>query len=65
MEKIKPLISKLRLPLFVLNLLSFIPGKASQIISKLVQDERYSSSKIESLGFSAKLRFGDMNETLF
>jgi nucleoside-diphosphate-sugar epimerase len=56
---------KLRFPLFVLNLLSFIPGKTSQTISKLVRDERYSSSKIESLGFSAKLRFGDMNETLF
>ena len=64
-ELIKKDPPKLRLPLFVLNLLSFIPGKINQTVSKLVGDERYSSSKIKSLGFSAKLRFGDLNETLF
>jgi len=56
---------KLRLPLILLNLLSFIPGRINKIVSKLVEDERYSSSKIESLGFCAKLRFGNLNETLF
>ena len=64
-ELIKKDPPKLRLPLFVLNLLSFIPGKINQTVSKLVGDERYSSSKIKSLGFSAKLRFEDLNETLF
>ena len=54
-----------RLPLFIFNMLSFIPGRINQTISKLLEDESYSSSKIESLGFIAKLRFGDMNETLF
>tara|TARA_B100000686_G_C16798450_1_gene984181 strand:+ start:3231 stop:4127 length:897 start_codon:yes stop_codon:yes gene_type:complete len=56
---------KWRLPLFIFNMLSFIPGRINQTISKLLEDESYSSSKIESLGFTAKLRFGDMNETLF
>ena len=56
---------KWRLPLFIFNMLSFIPGRINQTISKLLEDESYSSSKIESLGFIAKLRFGDMNETLF
>lgn len=64
-ELIKKDPPKLRLPLFVLNLLSFIPGKINQTVSKLVEDKRYSSSKIKSLGFSAKLRFRDLNETLF
>ena len=56
---------KYRVPLFLLNLLRHIPGITKHTISKLVDDEIYSSSKIQSLGFSAKLRFGDMNETLF
>ena len=56
---------KWRLPLFSLKMLSLVPGKLKRKISKLVEDESYSSSKIESLGFSAKLKFGDMNETLF
>ena len=40
-------------------------GTLKQKITKLVEDESYSSSKIESLGFGARLRFGDMDETLF
>ena len=56
---------KLRLPLILLNLFSFIPGRINKMVSKLVGDERYSSSKIEALGFRAKLRFGNLNETLF
>ena len=64
-ELIKKDLPKIRLPLFLLNLLSFIPGKINKTVIKLVRDDRYSSSKIESLGFSAKLRFRDLNETLF
>ena len=56
---------KWRLPLFFLKMLSLVPGELERKITKLIEDESYTSSKIESLGFSAKLRFGDMNETLF
>jgi len=56
---------KLRVPFFMLKLLGLIPGRLSYKINKLIGDEKYSSSKIETLGFSAKLRFGDLNETLF
>ncbi len=56
---------KFRLPLSLFSFLRYMPGKFNQTLSKLLGDEKYSSSKIESLGFSTKLRFGDMNETLF
>jgi hypothetical protein len=54
-----------RLPLFIFKFLRMIPGSIKNKVTKLLDDERYSSSKIESLGFSAKLRFGNLNETLF
>jgi len=56
---------KYRVPLLVLKVLQHTPGKAGHNISKLIGDENYSSSKIKSLGFEAKLRFKDLNETLF
>lgn len=56
---------KFRLPLFVFKLLRLIPGSVRHKVTKLLGDEKYSSSKIESLGFYAKLRFGNLNETLF
>jgi UDP-glucose 4-epimerase len=55
----------LRLPLFIFKFLRMIPGSIKNKVTKLLGDERYSSSKIESLGFCAKLRFGNLNETLF
>ena len=64
-KTLKKDLPKWRLPLFSLKMLSLVPGILKQKITKLLADESYSSSKIESLGFSAKLRFGDMNETLF
>ena len=42
-----------------------IPGDFNNKISKLLSNEIYSSSKIEALGFSAQLEFGNINETLF
>ncbi len=55
----------LRLPLSVLKLSRLIPGDFNNKISKLLSNEIYSSSKIEALGFSAQLEFGNINETLF
>ena len=64
-KTLKKDLPKWRLPFFFFKILSLVPGTLKQKITKLVEDESYSSSKIESLGFSARLRFGDMNETLF
>lgn len=61
--QIKP--PNIRVPLMLLQLLEIIPGTLKIKINKLLANEIYSSSKIEELGFSAKLKFGNMNETLF
>ena len=61
--KIKP--TNVRVPLLLLKLLKIIPGTLNTKISKLLDNEMHSSSKIEKLGFSAKLKFENMNETLF
>ena len=59
----KPLI--IRVPLLLLKLLRIIPGNLNFKIRKLLANEIYSPNKIEKLGFSAKLRFVNKNETLF
>jgi len=61
----KKKLPKLRTPLFIFKILSCIPGGVNQRVIKLLGNERYSSSKINSLGFYAKLRLGNLNETLF
>ena len=55
----------LRVPLPILKLLQKFPGEFKHRITKLLEDEIYSSSKIVSLGFNAKLKFRDLDETLF
>ena len=64
-EMIQKLPPKYRVPLLVLKALQYMPGSAGMNISKLIGDENYSSTKIQSLGFEAKLRFKDLDEALF
>tara|TARA_B100000941_G_scaffold92466_1_gene64218 strand:+ start:8582 stop:9481 length:900 start_codon:yes stop_codon:yes gene_type:complete len=56
---------KIRAPLFLVKLMRYIPGNIGYKITKLLDDENYCSSKIVSLGFRAKLKFENLNETLF
>ena len=56
---------KLRVPLLALKALKYAPGRIGHTIKKLIEDEKYSSSKIKSLGFEAKFEFKDYNEALF
>lgn len=52
-------------PKFLFDLVAQLsPRKRYQIV-KLLGDERYSSEKLQSLGFKAKLSLKDMNETFF
>ena len=62
---IKKNLPKFRFPLFFLKILTYVPGKIGQKIQKLMENETYSSKKIQSLGFNAKLEFKNLNETLF
>lgn len=56
----------LRIPLVVLKTLKKISlGNLKITLNKLLEDEQYNNSKIEELGFRAKLRFENLNETLF
>ena len=56
---------KIRVPLLLVKLMRYIPGNIGYKITKLLDDENYCSSKIVSLGFRAKLKFENLNETLF
>ena len=56
---------KLRVPLLALKAFKYVPGRIGHTIQKLIGDEKYSSCKIESLGFEAKFEFKDYNEALF
>lgn len=56
---------RFRLPLFVLKMFRFTPGPLGHKIGKLLEDDKFSSSKIESLGFQAQLKLRHLNETLF
>ena len=54
------------IPLVFLKMLKIISmGKLKATLKKLLEDELYNSSKINDLGFRAKLRFENLNETLF
>ena len=53
------------MPLFLLKALRFTPDPLGHKIGKLLDDDKYSSNKIESLGFQAQLKLRDINETLF
>lgn len=61
-NKIPP---RIRLPLFILKMLRFTPGPLGHKIGKLLEDDKFFSNKIESLGFKAQLKLRDLNETLF
>ena len=56
---------RIRMPLFLLKALRFTPDPLGHKIGKLLDDDKYSSNKIESLGFQAQLKLRDINETLF
>ena len=56
---------RIRMPLFLLKALRFTPDPLGHKIGKLLDDDKYSSNKIESLGFQAQLKLKDINETLF
>ena len=58
-------IPKLKLPYFLINLLRLIPGPTKSIINKLFEDDLHSSNEILSIGFNPKLRFRNLEETLF
>ena len=55
----------LRLPFFFIKIMTFLPRGIGRRVKKLLDSEEYSSSKIESLGYDAKLRLENFNETLF
>lgn len=50
-------------PVFVFKLLGYLSPKFSLKVNKLLGDEYYSSKKLNSLGFSAKKVFEEMNES--
>lgn len=56
---------KFRVPLLALKALKYVPGSIGHTIQKLIEDEKYSSDKIKSLGFEAKFKFKDYNEAHF
>ena len=56
---------RFRVPLLILKMLRFTPGPLGHKIGKLLEDDKFSSSKLESLGFQAQLKLRDLNETLF
>lgn len=57
--------SSIRIPLYILKVLAIMSNNLNYKINKLIGDEYYSSTKLESLGFKADLSFGDMHEALF
>ena len=61
-NKIPP---RIRLPLSILKILKSTPGPLGHKIGKLLEDDKFSSSEIESLGFQAQFKLRDLNETLF
>jgi UDP-glucose 4-epimerase len=52
-------------PKFLFNMLASISPKLRAKISKIFDDEVYSSNKIESLGYKAKKTLKEINETTF
>jgi len=54
-----------RIPLFAFKMMAKIPLGLGYKVSKLLENERFSSSKIRSLGYYSKLRLEQFNETLF
>ncbi len=64
-EMLKKKPPKLRVPLPLLKFLQRFPGRLKQQLTKLLEDEIYSSCKIQKLGFNAKQEFRDLDETLF
>jgi UDP-glucose 4-epimerase len=53
------------IPMFFFNILAKMSLNMKHKVSKLLDDECYSSEKLESIGFKAKRTLGDMNETNF
>ena len=49
----------------LLKMFRFATGPLGYKIGKLLEDDNFSSSKIESLGFQAQLKLRHLNETLF
>ena len=58
-------ISKWSVPKTLFDLASLVTPRIKYKINKLLGDERYSSVKLEELGFKAKKSLKDMNETDF
>ena len=54
-----------RIPLFAFKMMAKIPLGLGSKVKKLLENERFSSSKIRSLGYYSKLRLEQFNETLF
>jgi len=52
-------------PFFFFKLLAMTSGKMKHKVSKLFDDECYSSKKLESIGFKPNRALGNMNETNF
>jgi UDP-glucose 4-epimerase len=50
-------------PKILFDIASFLSPKIKYKVNKLLGDERYSSAKIEALGFKAKKTLKEMNET--
>jgi len=58
-------IPKWRVPVFIFRILAFLNINMNSKISKLFDDEFYSSEKIQSIGFKPKRLLREMNETSF
>ena len=57
--------SMFRIPLFFIKMMSYLPSGLGHRVKKLLDNERHSSTKIESLGYHAELSLENFNETLF
>jgi UDP-glucose 4-epimerase len=58
-------VPKWSIPKILFDILSLIDSRIKYKVDKLLGDEYYSSKKIEKLGFKAKKKLEDMNETDF
>jgi len=58
-------IPKWSVPKILFDISSLVSHRIKYKINKLLGDECYSSTKLESIGFKAKKTLGDMNETDF
>ena len=53
------------IPKYFLSFIGFINARLRYKVKKILGDEYYSSDKLESIGFSAKKTFRDINESSF